>query len=137
MLVLQGCVQSAATPNVNVALERVLATKGIAVLTLADEGCCGALEFHLSAHEDGLQRMRDLIDRLLPVLDDVDHIILAGGTSSIDGLADMVAAKLGTPCSIANPFSNMSLSSRVNEDNLHNDAPAMMIACGLALRSFD
>ena len=69
--------------------------------------------------------------------DDVDHIILAGGTSSIDGLADMVAAKLGTPCSIANPFSNMSLSSRVNEDNLHNDAPAMMIACGLALRSFD
>jgi type IV pilus assembly protein PilM len=31
----------------------------------------------------------------------------------------------------------MSMSSRVNEVNLHNDAPAMMIACGLALRSFD
>ncbi|MBT4162091.1 MAG: pilus assembly protein PilM [Gammaproteobacteria bacterium] len=69
--------------------------------------------------------------------DDVDHIILAGGTSSIDGLADMVAAKLGTPCSIANPFLNMSLSSKVNEGNLSADAPAMMIACGLALRSFD
>ena len=69
--------------------------------------------------------------------DDVDHIILAGGTSSIDGLAEMVAAKLGTPCTIANPFVNMSLSSKVNEANLHNDAPAMMIACGLALRSFD
>jgi type IV pilus assembly protein PilM len=69
--------------------------------------------------------------------DDVDHIILAGGTSSIDGLADMVAAKLGTPCSIANPFVNMSLSSKVNEANLSNDAPALMIACGLALRSFD
>lgn len=69
--------------------------------------------------------------------DDVDHIILAGGTSSIDGLADMVAAKLGTPCSIANPFVNMSLSTRVNEQSLTNDAPAMMIACGLALRSFD
>lgn len=69
--------------------------------------------------------------------DDVDHIILAGGTSSIDGLSEMVAAKLGTPTSIANPFVNMSLSSSVNEANLHNDAPAMMIACGLALRSFD
>ena len=69
--------------------------------------------------------------------DDVDHIILAGGTSSIEGLAEMVAAKLGTPCSIANPFLNMSLSSRVNEANLSADAPAMMIACGLALRSFD
>jgi|TARA_B100001964_G_C14186354_1_gene578808 type IV pilus assembly protein PilM len=69
--------------------------------------------------------------------DDVDHIILAGGTSSIEGLADMVAAKLGTPCSIANPFAKMSLSSKVNESNLSNDAPALMIACGLALRSFD
>ncbi len=69
--------------------------------------------------------------------DDVDHIILAGGTSSIEGLADMVAAKLGTPCSIANPFVKMSLSSKVNETNLSNDAPALMIACGLALRSFD
>jgi len=69
--------------------------------------------------------------------DDVDHIILAGGTSSIDGLSEMVAAKLGTPTTIANPFVNMSMSSRVNEVNLHKDAPAMMIACGLALRSFD
>lgn len=69
--------------------------------------------------------------------DDVDHIILAGGTASIDGLADMVSAKLGTPTSMANPFLNMSLSSKVNEVNLGNDAPAMMIACGLAMRSFD
>jgi len=69
--------------------------------------------------------------------DDVDHIILAGGTSSIEGLADMVAAKLGTPTSIANPFVNMTLSSKVNEVNLNNDAPALMIACGLAMRSFD
>lgn len=69
--------------------------------------------------------------------DDVDHIILAGGTSSIDGLADMVAAKLGTPCTIANPFVNMTLSSQVNEGNLAADAPALMIACGLALRSFE
>ena len=69
--------------------------------------------------------------------DDVDHIILAGGTSSIDGLSEMVASKLDTPTTIANPFVNMSLSSRVNAAKLHNDAPAMMIACGLALRSFD
>jgi len=69
--------------------------------------------------------------------DDVDHIILAGGTASIEGLADMVSAKLGTPATTVNPFVNMTLSSKVNEDYLLNDAPAMMIACGLALRSFD
>lgn len=69
--------------------------------------------------------------------DDVDHIILAGGTASIEGLADMVSAKLGTPATTANPFVNMALSSKVSEENLTNDAPALMIACGLALRSFD
>jgi type IV pilus assembly protein PilM len=69
--------------------------------------------------------------------DDVDHIILAGGTASIEGLAGMVSAKLGTPASMANPFVNMSMSSKVNEVNLNNDAPALMIACGLAMRSFD
>ncbi len=69
--------------------------------------------------------------------DDVDHIILAGGTASIEGLADMVTAKLGTPATIANPFANMALSSKVDEVSLMNDAPALMIACGLAMRSFD
>ena len=69
--------------------------------------------------------------------DCVDHIILAGGTSSIVGLTEMVSERLGTPCSIANPFAEMSLSSKVNASILAADAPAMMIACGLALRSFE
>ena len=66
-----------------------------------------------------------------------DHIVLAGGTASIEGLAEMVSSKLGTPSSIANPFLGMSLAAKVNETSLENDAPAMMIACGLAMRSFD
>ncbi len=69
--------------------------------------------------------------------DDVDYIVLAGGTASIEGLAEMIEAKLGTPTIIANPFVDMSLSNRVDADALANDAPAMMIACGLAMRSFD
>lgn len=69
--------------------------------------------------------------------DDVDYIVLAGGTASIDGLADMIESKLGTPTLIANPFVDMSLANKVDSDALANDAPAMMIACGLAMRSFD
>ncbi|HSG89871.1 MAG TPA: pilus assembly protein PilM [Pseudomonadales bacterium] len=69
--------------------------------------------------------------------DDVDCIVLAGGTSSIDGLATMVEGKLGTRTLIANPFVNMSVASKVDVEALSNDAPAMMIACGLAMRSFD
>ncbi len=68
--------------------------------------------------------------------DDVDYIVLAGGTASIDGLAEMIEAKLGTPTIIANPFVNMSLASKVDADALANDTPALMIACGLAMRSF-
>jgi type IV pilus assembly protein PilM len=68
---------------------------------------------------------------------DVDHIILAGGVSSMEGLEELVQERLGTSTSIANPFAQMAVSSRVNAVALSSDAPAMMIACGLALRSFD
>jgi len=68
--------------------------------------------------------------------DDVDAIVLAGGTASIDGMAEMIETQLGTPTVIANPFTDMSLSSKVDVNALANDAPALMIACGLAMRSF-
>ncbi len=68
---------------------------------------------------------------------DVDHIVLAGGVASLHGLAALIEEKLGTPATVANPFANMSVSSRVNSAVLANDAPSLMIATGLALRSFD
>jgi type IV pilus assembly protein PilM len=67
----------------------------------------------------------------------VEHIILAGGSSSIPGVDDLIEEKLGTPASVANPFANMSVSNKVKPQVLSADAPALMIACGLALRSFD
>jgi type IV pilus assembly protein PilM len=67
----------------------------------------------------------------------IDSIILAGGCASIAGVDKLVEQSLGVPAYIANPFVNMSLSNRVRPQGLSNDAPAMMIACGLALRSFD
>jgi type IV pilus assembly protein PilM len=68
---------------------------------------------------------------------DVDYIVLAGGVASMEGLDELVQEKLGTPSTVANPFSDMAISSRVNAVALSSDAPALMIACGLALRSFD
>ncbi|WP_185235089.1 pilus assembly protein PilM [Teredinibacter franksiae] len=67
---------------------------------------------------------------------DVDHIVLAGGVASLEGLAGLIEEKLGTSATVANPFANMSVSSRVNAAALTNDAPSLMIATGLALRSF-
>ncbi len=67
----------------------------------------------------------------------VDHVIVAGGCASIPGIDELIREKIDTPVTIANPFENMSVASRVRADALANDAPAMMIACGLSLRSFD
>ena len=67
----------------------------------------------------------------------VDHVVVAGGCASISGIEELIREKIDTPVSIANPFANMSVASRVRADALANDAPAMMIACGLSLRSFD
>ena len=67
----------------------------------------------------------------------VDYILLAGGVSAMDGLHELIQERLDTTTLIANPFTNMSVSSKVNAVALNSDAPAMMIACGLAMRGFD
>ena len=67
----------------------------------------------------------------------VDLIVLAGGCASIPGIDELVESQMDTTTVIANPFAEMSLASKVNPQNLSNDAPSLMIACGLAMRSFD
>ncbi|MGE0079964.1 MAG: pilus assembly protein PilM [Thiohalomonadaceae bacterium] len=67
----------------------------------------------------------------------VDYIVLAGGSSSIPGVSELIESKLGIATSVANPFTNMAVAPRIKAQILNNDAPALMIACGLALRSFD
>lgn len=67
----------------------------------------------------------------------VDQIILAGGSAWIPGITDLIGSKTGTKITIASPFANMAISHHIKTEGLRNDAPAMMIALGLALRSFD
>lgn len=67
----------------------------------------------------------------------VDLIALAGGCASIPGIDELISTQLGVETIIANPFAEMDLSNKVNSQALSNDAPSLMIACGLAMRSFD
>ncbi len=67
----------------------------------------------------------------------IDHLLLAGGCASIDGVEEIVEAAVGVPTIVANPFADMSLSSKVSAQALNNDAPSLMVSCGLALRGFD
>jgi len=67
-------------------------------------------------------------------ISEINVLVLAGGCSSIPGIAELVESKLGVKTVAANPFANMAVASKISAKNLTNDAPAMMIACGLALR---
>ena len=66
---------------------------------------------------------------------ELDCVVLCGGVAAIAGLAEIIEERLSTPTIVANPFADMSVASRVNAQALAKDAPAMMVACGLAMRS--
>ncbi len=65
------------------------------------------------------------------------RIYVCGGATAIDGLVDILTEELGVPASLANPFAQMDIGSRVNRERLLKDTPSLVKACGLALRSFD
>jgi glycolate oxidase iron-sulfur subunit len=77
MLVLQGCVQASTTPQTNATLANLLDQLGITLLTVEKEGCCGAMEYHLSDQEAGLNRIRELIDRWWPFVESgIERIVV-------------------------------------------------------------
>lgn len=66
MLVLDGCVQPAMAPNINAAAARILDKLGISLIKAENAGCCGAISYHLSAQQEGLNYMRRNVDAWWP-----------------------------------------------------------------------
>jgi glycolate oxidase iron-sulfur subunit len=66
VLMLEGCVQPALSPNTNAAAARVLDRLGISVIATREAGCCGAVDYHLDAQDAGLDRARRNIDAWWP-----------------------------------------------------------------------
>ncbi|MBA3695554.1 MAG: pilus assembly protein PilM [Methylotenera sp.] len=67
----------------------------------------------------------------------VDHIVLAGGCAAIPTVDVMVQDRTQVNTVVANPFHNMAISSRLKQQQAAIDAPALLIACGLAMRGLD
>ena len=67
----------------------------------------------------------------------VDQLFLAGGVCALEGLVDEVQQTIGLPTVVANPLLNMQISKSINASALANDAPALLLAIGLAMRSFE
>jgi glycolate oxidase iron-sulfur subunit len=66
VLVLEGCVQPAMSPNINSATARVFDAAGIQCVVAAKAGCCGAVKFHLNDQDGGMAEMRANIDAWWP-----------------------------------------------------------------------
>lgn len=88
MLLLEGCVQQAATPLTNAAAARVLDRLGINLESVSAAGCCGALDHHLSAQDAALARMRGNIDAWWPRIEEGAEAIVASASGCGAQLAD-------------------------------------------------
>ncbi|MFZ6843858.1 glycolate oxidase subunit GlcF [Undibacterium sp. RuTC16W] len=69
MLLLDGCVQPAMSPNINAATARVLDALGVQLIVAPKAGCCGAIRFHLNDQDGGLDDMRRNIDAWWPYVE--------------------------------------------------------------------
>ena len=69
MIVLAGCAQPGATPNTNVAAARVFDKLGISLQEIDMAGCCGAMSYHMSRHDEALNFARHNIDAWWPAVE--------------------------------------------------------------------
>jgi type IV pilus assembly protein PilM len=66
----------------------------------------------------------------------VDYVMLAGGSSSLPGLAEAITAQTTFACQLLDPFQGMEMGSGVREKKMRREAPSYLSACGLAMRRF-
>ena len=85
VLMLEGCVQPAMSPNINSATVRVLDAAGLQVVVAKKAACCGAVKFHLNDHDGGKAEMRRNIDAWWPHVESgVEAIVMnASGCGSM------------------------------------------------------
>jgi len=62
VLLLGGCVQPTLAPNINHSIKNILAKLSVDVIESPQRECCGALDQHLAASKDALNRVKRNID---------------------------------------------------------------------------
>ena len=67
----------------------------------------------------------------------LQRVYVSGGCAKVEGFLDLLQARLGLPVEILDPFRNIALGKGIDLDHLDEISPSMVVAVGLALRSFD
>lgn len=63
----------------------------------------------------------------------IGQIFLVGGCANIPGIAALLEQELALPVKVWDPFARMQFSNKVDINRLRAQAPALAVACGLAL----
>lgn len=66
-----------------------------------------------------------------------EQLLICGGCANLHGVADAVARQVGISTANGDPLGEMQLARRAEAEGVRAAAPALLTACGLALRSFD
>ena len=69
VILLNGCVQPALMPAIDAATIRVLDALGVEAIVAKESGCCGAIDYHMNAHDDAREKMRRNIDTWWPLIE--------------------------------------------------------------------
>lgn len=85
-----------------------------------------------------MQQIRRAIQMFLTTSgqDKVDYLLVSGGTVLLADIDNLLSEELGIHTVIANPFKTMIYGDGIAQDELAKVAPQLMVATGLALRSF-
>jgi type IV pilus assembly protein PilM len=85
-----------------------------------------------------LQQIRRSIQMFLTTSgkENIDNIIISGGSSLIKGIDQLLIEELGIHAVVANPFIDMQISDKIDSEMLGKQQSQLMVATGLALRSF-
>ena len=85
-----------------------------------------------------LQQVRRAVQMFLTTSgkDQVDYIVLSGGTAMIEGLDRLLIDELGIHTVVVDPFASMEIGSKVDQELMQKHKAQFAVAAGLALRSF-
>lgn len=85
-----------------------------------------------------LQQIRRALQMFLSTAhkENVDNLIISGGSSLIEDIEQLMIEELGINTVVANPFVEMDIGGDINQEELAKVQSQLMVATGLALRSF-
>lgn len=99
-------------------------------------------DYHSAVIEPFIESMAQEVGRALQFFftstpyNQVDYILLAGGSAGLPGLIEAVTQQTAFACRVVNPFDGMDISSQVRARKIAREAPSYLTSTGLALRRF-